>query len=95
MVVNIQAIKFNASDKLEAYVQKKVAKLEKLCSENSSVDVFMKLIKPETAENKEVEIKIKTSDAEFFASKVCDTFEEATDRTIEALQKQIIKQKER
>ena len=55
MVVNIQAIKFNASDKLEAYVQKKVAKLEKLCSENSSVDVFMKLIKPETAENKEVE----------------------------------------
>ncbi len=95
MEVNIQSIKFNASEKLEAYVQKKIAKLEKLCGENSSVEVFMKLIKPETAENKEVEIKIKTSESDFFASKVCDTFEEAADRTIEALQKQIIKQKER
>ena len=93
MVLNIQSIKFNASEKLEAYVQKKIAKLEKLCGENSIVDVFMKLVKPETAENKEVEIKVKTSDSDFFASKVCDTFEEANDKTIEALQKKIIKKK--
>ena len=51
--------------------------------------------RPETATNKEAEIKISIPGVEFFASKTCDTFEEAVDLTVDALEKQIRKHKEK
>ena len=51
--------------------------------------------KPEVAENKEAGIKILIPNGEFYASKVCDTFEEAIDLDVEALVKQLVKYKEK
>jgi len=95
MKQRIQSINFDATVVLESYINKKTSKLEKLLDEITNVDVYLKVIKPETSTNKEVEIKISAPGVEFFASKTCDTFEEAIDLSIDALEKQIIKFKEK
>lgn len=93
MEVRIQAIKFDATEKLQQFINKKVAKLEKLYDDISTAEVYLKVVKPESAENKEAEITIIAPNAKFFASKVCDTFEEAVDLCVDALEKQIEKAK--
>ena len=95
MEVKIQSIKFDATEKLEAYIQKKLAKLEKVHEDIMTVNVTLKVTKPETAQNKEVEIKVQVPGAEFFASKITDTFEESADLSVDAIDKQLVKHKEK
>lgn len=77
MEVRIQSIHFDASEKLEAFIQKKAEKLEKFCDDIKKVEVSLKVVKPETAMNKEAGVRILALNSEFYAEKVCDTFEEA------------------
>ena len=42
MEVRIQAIHFDASEKLQDFIQKKTAKLEKYCDDINKVEVFIK-----------------------------------------------------
>ncbi|HJD74857.1 MAG TPA: ribosome-associated translation inhibitor RaiA [Bacteroides reticulotermitis] len=95
MDVRIQSIHFDASEQLQTFIQKKVSKLEKYYEDIKKVEVSLKVIKPEAAVNKEAGIKILVPNSEFYASKVCDTFEEAIDLNIEALEKQLVKYKEK
>ncbi len=95
MEIKIQAIHFDISSQLEAHATKKISKLEKFSGDIQSVDVFFKVVKPETAANKEAEVKVQGKNMEFFAAKVADTFEEAVDMAVEAIEKQIIKHKEK
>ena len=95
MEIRIQAIHFDATDQLQAFIQKKVSKLERFYEDIKKVEVSLKVVKPETAENKEAGIKILVPNGEFYASKVCDTFEEAIDLGVEALEKQLVKYKEK
>ena len=53
MEVRIQSIHFDASEQLQAFVQKKAVKLEKYYDDIKKVEVSLKVVKPETAENKE------------------------------------------
>ncbi|MGC3976925.1 MAG: ribosome-associated translation inhibitor RaiA [Paludibacteraceae bacterium] len=95
MKLRIQSINFDATERLQEYVSKKVSKLEKFFDEILNVEVYLKVIKPETATNKEAEIKISIPGVEFFASKTCDSFEEAVELATEAIDKQIRKYKEK
>ena len=95
MEVRIQSIHFDASEKLQEFIQKKVAKLEKFCDEIKKVEVSLKVVKPETAMNKEAGIKVLALNGEFFAEKVSDTFEESVDECVDALSKQLTKAKEK
>ncbi len=95
MNIKIHAIHFDISDQLEAYVNKKVSKLNKLTDEIINVDLYLKVTKPETSLNKEAEIKVTVPNAEFFASKINNTFEASIDAGIEAIEKQIKKFKEK
>lgn len=95
MNIKIHAIHIDISEQLEAYANKKISKLEKLTDEIINVDVFFKVIKPETAANKEVDIKITMPNAEFFASKINNSFEGSLDTAIDAIEKQIIKFKKK
>ena len=95
MIVRIQSIHFDASEQLQSFVQKKVAKLEKFYDDIKKVEVSLKVVKPETAENKEAGVKVLVPNGEFYANKVCDTFEEAVDLCLEALEKQLVKYKEK
>ena len=67
---------FDASEQLQSFVQKKVAKLEKFYDDIKKVEVSLKVVKPETAENKEAGVKVLVPNGEFYANKVCDTFED-------------------
>ncbi|RHJ84297.1 ribosome hibernation-promoting factor, HPF/YfiA family [Parabacteroides sp. AM08-6] len=95
MDIRIQAIHFDATAQLEAFVQKKVSKLEQYFDGILTAEVSLKVIKPETAKNKEASIRLLIKNGDCFAAKVNDTFEEAVDDCVEALEKQLIKFKEK
>ena len=69
MNIRIQAIHFDATDQLEAFIQKKVAKLEQYFDGIISAEVSLKVVKPESAKNKEaaetVEAEIRKSAEEY------------------------------
>ena len=52
MEVRIQAIHFDATEKLQDFIQKKTAKLEKYCDDINKVEVSLKVVKPETAQHR-------------------------------------------
>ena len=91
METRIQSVHFDATQQLLEFVEKKVAKLEKLCEGATALDVNMKLIKPETAMNKEVALRLSTGNGELFAAMTSDTFEDALLGAIDALKVQIEK----
>ncbi|MFA5433690.1 MAG: ribosome-associated translation inhibitor RaiA [Candidatus Paceibacterota bacterium] len=95
MGIRIQSIHFDATAALEKFIQKKVRKLEVFYGEILETEVILKVIKPETAMNKEALVKVMISGSELFASKVSDSFEESVDAAVDALQKQLIKIKEK
>jgi putative sigma-54 modulation protein len=95
MTVNIESIKFEATQKLQEHITKKVNKLEHFFDEIITADVTLKVIKPETTSNKEASVRVNVPGQELFASKVCDSFEEAVDTAVEAIEKQIMKYKEK
>ena len=91
METRIQSVHFDATQQLLEFVEKKVAKLEKLCEGATVLDVNMKLIKPETAMNKVVALRLSTGNGELFAAKTSDTFEDALLGAIDAIKVQIEK----
>ncbi|MBQ8502104.1 MAG: ribosome-associated translation inhibitor RaiA [Bacteroides sp.] len=95
MEIRIQSIRFDAAEKLQVFVEKKVGKLEKYCEEIRKVEVSLKVVKPETAMNKEAVIRVFVPNGDLYVEKVCDTFEEAIDQGVEALEKQLVKYKEK
>ncbi|MDD5970926.1 MAG: ribosome-associated translation inhibitor RaiA [Paraprevotella sp.] len=95
MDIKIQAIHFDATEKLNQFIEKKVSKLEKFGGETGKVEVSLKVVKPETAMNKEVAIKLQAAGTTLFAQEVCDTFEEATMKTVDSLVRQLSKSKDK
>ena len=86
METNIKAVHFDISEKLVDFINKKVEKIEKRNEAVAKVDVVLTLVKPETAKNKEVGVKLTVpGHGELFASKTADTFEEAFDLAVDAL----------
>lgn len=87
MDVRIKAIHFDATEKLEAFIAKKAERLQRHYPAITAFDATLKVVKPETAKNKEALIKITVPGTEeFVASKIADTFEEAVDKALEALE---------
>ena len=95
MEISVKAIKFDATEKLQEFIQKKVSKLEKFCGEIRKVEVSLKVVKPATAMNKEASVKIVLPGDELFADKTCDTFEEAITQSLVALEKPLARYKEK
>lgn len=95
MEIRIQSIHFDATSALEKFIEKKVGKLTQYFDGIMQAEVTLKVVKPETAQNKEAQIKLTVSHSEMFASKVSDTFEESIDDAVNALQKQLVKFKEK
>lgn len=94
MEVKIKAIHFDITDKLEGFVMKKIDKLARRYDNISDVEVNLTLVKPETAMNKEAGVKVSVPNAaDMFASKTADTFEEALDLALEAVERQLEKTK--
>ena len=95
MELSIKAIKFEATEKLQDFIQKKASKLEKLSNDIRKVEVSLKVVKPETAMNKQASITVVLPKTELFAEKICDTFEESVMESLAAIEKQLGKYKEK
>ncbi len=93
MDVRIQAINFDASEKLTAFINKKAERLQRHFPDITTIDFKLTVVKPETAMNKEAVIKVSQPQEEPVATKVADSFEEAIDLCLEAIDKQLEKKK--
>jgi len=95
MKLRIQSINFDATEQLKAFIEKKIKKLERFSDEIIQTEVSLKVIKPDTAKNKEALVKMNLRHSEAVATKTADTFEEAIDLCAFAIEKQILKTKEK
>lgn len=94
MEVKIKAIHFDITEKLTAFINKKLDKMSRRNEAVTEVEVTLRVVKPETAMNKEAGIRITVPQApELFASKTADTFEEAIDLCLDALEPKLEKNK--
>ena len=96
MDIKMHSIRFDADEKLLNFIDTKVKKLPTVSDDIMGAEVFLSLDK-DTAEreNKLVEIKLDVKGQTVFAKKQCKTFEEATDLSIDALRKQLVKRKQK
>ncbi len=95
MQVQVHSIHFDADQKLVDFINEKVAKLSTFHDHIISSEVFLRLEKSDVNENKIAEIKLAVPGKDLFAKRQCRTFEEATDDAVEALRRQIKKQREK
>ena len=95
MEIKIKSIHFDATEKLEAYIEKKVAKLEKSFEDIQKVEVQLKVVKPATAQNKEVSLSAAVPGSTLFVEKTSDTFEEGIDLCVDTMRAQKKKKKEK
>lgn len=95
MEIKIQSIHFDATEKLQAFIEKKIAKLEKSYEDIKKVEVQLKVVKPATALNKETSLTVAVPGTTLFVEKTCDSFEEGTDLCVDAMRVQLAKFKEK
>lgn len=95
MDIKMHSIRFDADQKLLDFVNTKVNKLPIIYDDIMGAEVFLRLDNNEDRENKLVEIKLDVKGQTVFAKKQCKSFEEATDLSIDALKKQLVKRKEK
>ena len=87
MEVRIQAIHFDATAQLESF---------RFHDGIMGAEVTLKVVKPETSMNKEAGVKLSVAGSEsMFSCKTADTFEEAVDLALEALERQLEKNKKK
>jgi putative sigma-54 modulation protein len=95
MEIKIQALRFDATEKLQEFATKKVERLAKSYEDIQKVEVQLKIIKPQTAMNKTTSITVVAPGGTQFVEKTCNTFEEAIDLCVDALKVKMTKTKEK
>ena len=95
MEIKIQSIHFDATEKLQAFIEKKVAKLEKSFEDIQKVEVQLKVVKPAAAQNKQTCLTVSVPGNTLYVEKLSDTFEESTDLCIDSMRVQLQKFKEK
>lgn len=95
MEIKIQSIHFDATEKLQDFIEKKVAKLEKTFEDIKTAEVQLKVVKPATAQNKDTSLTVSVPGQTLFVEKTCDTFEEGVDLCVDAMKVQLTKFKEK
>jgi putative sigma-54 modulation protein len=95
METQMHAIHFKADQKLLSFIQEKLSKLEHYNHHIISAEVFLRLEKDNEKGNKVTEIKLLVPGKELFAKRQCRSFEEAADGAVEALRRQVMREKNR
>ncbi len=89
----INTAKFKADEKLEKFIHDKVAKLDRMIDNATKCEVFLKIDKPESDNNKIAEIQLALPGQTLFNSKQANTFEQAVTDCVDAMKVQIEKYK--
>ncbi len=93
MQVQVHSVHFDADSKLLNFIHEKLNKLEQFHDQIIGTEVFLRIDKSDSNENKITEIRIAVPGKDLFAKKQSKSFEEATDVAVEALRRQIRKHK--
>ena len=95
MKINIQSVKFDADKKLLDFVRQKVGKLLQFHDDILGAEVILRLENVQGDDNKVAEVILNIPGNNLFAKKQSKTFEEAADGCVDALRKQLKKQKDK
>ena len=95
MVIKILFIFFDFFYKLQYFIEKKVAKLEKSFEDIKNVEVQLKVVKSVTVQNKETSLTVAVPGTTLFVEKTADTFEEGVDLCVDAMKVQLTRFKEK
>ena len=93
MEINIKTLKFDADQKLIAFVEKKVAKLERFHDGVTEVDVTMTLL--HEPDNKDVKLQIHVPGEEMIIERNAKTFEDAVTECVDAMKEKLTRAKEK
>jgi putative sigma-54 modulation protein len=95
MEITIQSVNFDTSVSLNEFINKKLSKLEKFADNIRAAEVSLRVINTTDKANKEIGVKLLLSDGEFYASRTTEAYEDAVAQVADALERQIIKSKEK
>ena len=95
MKVNAQSVNFNADVKLIDFVQNRLNKLDQFYDKVVQSDVYLKVEKTSSKENKIVEITVHVPKDSYIVKKHCKSFEEAVDSACSSLERKLVKRKEK
>ena len=93
MNIKIHSIKFDADQKLIDFIENKVNKLTQYFENIIGVEVFLRVDKSQSLENKLVEVKLELPGNDLFSKKKTKSFEESIDECVEAIRRQLVKYK--
>jgi len=95
MNIHTQSVHFDADEKLLDFIDKKVGKLETFYDRIIRADVFLKLENTGQVQDKIAEVKLHVPGTILVAKETSKTFEASIDGSVNALRRQLIKQKEK
>ena len=95
MNIKVNSVHFDADQKLIDHVQKKVSKLGQFFDGIIGAEVFLRLENVQDDENKIAEVKLLIPGNDLFVKKKSKTFEEAVNKAVETLNRQVTKYKEK
>ena len=95
MNIKVNSVHFDADQKLIDHVQKKVNKLGQFFDSIIGAEVFLRLENVQDTENKIAEVKLLIPGNDLFVKKQSKTFEEAVNKAVETLNRQVTKYKEK
>lgn len=95
MEIKIQSVHFDATEQLQAFINKKAEKLVKSFEDIKKVEVLLKVVKPATSMNKEVSFNVSVPNQILHVEKTSDTFEESVDLCVDSMKVQLTKYKEK
>ena len=93
MDIKIKSLKFDADQKLIAFVEKKVSKLEKFFDGLETVEVVLSLL--QEPDNKKVKILTHVPGQELVIERHAKTFEDAVTEAADAMKEKITRFKEK
>jgi len=92
MEINVKSLKFDADSKLIAFIEKKVARIEKFIGGPvEKIEVTLENIK----EGKKVKLQLHTPAGEQLLERTSDTFENSVNACVDAMKEKLTRAKEK
>ena len=95
MDIKVNTVHFTADKKLVDHINKKVGKLGQFFDRIIGAEVFLRLENVHDDENKIAEVKLLIPGDDLFVKKQAKTFEEAINKAVDSLNRQVSKYKEK
>ena len=95
MNIQIQSVKFDAGQRLLEFIEKKLAKLDRVASDATGIDVVLKLEKNDEQGNKIAVITLRVPGGDIRVEEQARAFEEAIDNAMDILKRQIERRKDK